>query len=113
MIDISDNINHHNVCTSAECEAHRYMMEKLSDIKEQMKVRDAECIDIKSNVIILTQSHNRLGEILEELKESRKEQDDKIEKNSRITAKLATVGSVLVVSIPLIIWALDNLQLKP
>jgi hypothetical protein len=95
----------HN-CKSEDCEAHRFVMELIQDIKDSSSRRDDSYHDLKENVIVLTQNvmemqrmSARFDRLLEELKEQDSEQDKKIDKNRDFVIKAgAVVGAITFVA---------------
>lgn len=86
-----------NTCNTG-CEAHRFVMELIAELKDGATRRDEQYHDLRENVIILTQNmmevqrvSTRMDTLLEELKKYDEKQDTKIDENSKFTIKAGAV----------------------
>lgn len=81
---------------SSDCEAHRYVMELINDLKENSIRRDEQYHDLKQNMAVLTHINNSVERTLQELKEYNKEQDRNTERNTKFVYKAGAIAGGLL-----------------
>ena len=101
---------------SSSCEAHRYMVDMTTEIKQivnslskdQQDQREM-LIRLSENLLELKRFTDSVNETLKEMKVYNATQDSRIEENTKFSIKISSVLGFLVVLLPVIMYLVAKL----